>query len=184
MDKPLKALLILLCLGTSLTTLAAGVQVNSARVTAEEKGFKLELASTFSLDKDVTEALDNGISLTFEIETTLQRQRSFWFDAQVTTSVHRFSLSRHALSERYTLQQHDGSQARTFKTIEEALAALGAWEERLSCEPCREHPRSRYVGRTRVRLLTDQLPAPMRPLIWISPAWWVSSGWQRWEVSP
>lgn len=184
MGKPLHALLLVLCLVTSLTTLAAGVRVDSASVTADEQGFRLALASTFTLDEDITEALDNGISLTFEIETVLQRQRNLWFDAHVTTSVHRFSLSRHALSERYTLQQNDGSQARTFKTIDEALAALGEWEERLPCEHCRDFPQSRYVGRTRVRLLTDQLPAPMRPLVWISPGWWVSSGWQRWEVRP
>jgi hypothetical protein len=33
-----------------------------------------------------------------------------------------------------------------------------------------------------LRLITEELPAPMRPLVWISPSWWVSSQWYEWIV--
>lgn len=180
----LRHLLVLLCMVLAQPSAAGGVRIDHATASLAEHRFTVVVSSTFALDEDVIDALDSGITLSFEVETLVYRQRRLWPDARVAGATRRFSLSRHALSERYSLLELDGGQARTFKTSDEALAALGQWTEILPCADCPQTPETRYLARARLRLLTDELPAPMRPLVWISPDWWVSTGWQTWTLSP
>ena len=180
----LRCLLLLMCIGFAPPGIAGGVRIDLATATLADHQFTVALGGTFTLDEDITEALDNGITLNFEVETQVLRQRRLWPDARVAATTRHFALSRHALSERYSLLEVDNAQTRTFKTSDEALAALGQWTETLPCADCPETPKTRYVARARLRLLTDDLPAPMRPLVWISPGWWVSTGWHEWTVTP
>jgi hypothetical protein len=36
----------------------------------------------------------------------------------------------------------------------------------------------------RARLDLDSLPAPLRPIAYISPSWRMSSGWYQWTLTP
>ena len=184
MASGLRHLLFLMCIGFAQPGTAGGVRIDLATASLADHQFTVAVSTTFSLDEDVTEALDSGITLTFEIETLVLRQRRLWPDAKVAGNRRLFALSRHALSERYSLLEVDSAQTRTFQTIDEALAALGQWTTVLRCADCPDTPRTSYVARARFRLLTDQLPAPMRPLVWISPGWWVSTGWHEQAVAP
>ena len=180
----LRHLLLLVCVGLAQPSAAGGVRIDHATANLAEHQITVAVSSRFALDEDVIEALNNGITLFFEIETLVYRQRRLWPDALVAGTTRRFSLSRHALSERYSLLEPDSAQTRTFRTSDEALAALGQWTAVLPCADCLDAPPMRYEARARLRLLTDELPAPMRPLVWISPGWWVSTGWHTWGLSP
>jgi hypothetical protein len=80
--------------------------------------------------------------------------------------------------------EQGASQARTFPGFAEALAALGEIPQALRYPANRLVKLETYVARSRLRLVTEELPAPMRPLVWISPAWWISSPWHEWIVVP
>jgi hypothetical protein len=170
------ALSALLPLGAT----ARDVVIDSAIAVVEDGYLRVDAKATISVNDDVAEALNNGISLVFIAQTKLLRSRPFWVDETIAQSRHVFVLSRHALSDRYTLTEIAGKPAQTFKTLAEATAALGDLPRVLVLSAIRAGPEENYLGRFRLSLSVEDLPAPMRPLAYVSPGWWLSSGWYRW----
>ncbi len=170
------ALTALLPLGAT----ARDVVIDSAVAVVEDGYLRVDAKATISVNDDVAEALNNGISLVFIAQTKLLRSRPFWVDETIAQSRHVFVLSRHALSDRYTLTEIAGKPAQTFKTLAEATAALGDLPRVLVLSAIRAGPEENYLGRFRLSLSVEDLPAPMRPLAYVSPGWWLSSGWYNW----
>jgi hypothetical protein len=170
------ALTALLPLGAT----ARDVVIDSAVAVVEDGYLRVDAKATISVNDDVAEALNNGISLVFIAQTKLLRIRPFWVDETIAQSRHVFVLSRHALSDRYTLTEIAGKPAQTFKTLAEATAALGDLPRVLVLSAIRAGPEENYLGRFRLSLSVEDLPAPMRPLAYVSPGWWLSSGWYNW----
>ena len=86
------------------------------------------------------------------------------------------------LTNRYALTDLASGQSRTFKTLQEALLVLGDLQRVLVSDEAVLPKPDVYLARARLRLITEELPAPMRPLVWISPSWWVSSPWYEWII--
>jgi hypothetical protein len=170
------ALTALLPLGAT----ARDVVIDSAVAVVEDGYLRVDAKATISVNDDVADALNNGISLVFIAQTKLLRSRPFWVDETIAQSRHVFVLSRHALSDRYTLTEIAGKPAQTFKTLAEATAALGDLPRVLVLSAIRAGPEENYRGRFRLSLSVEDLPAPMRPLAYVSPGWWLSSGWYNW----
>lgn len=184
MPKLARTLLCLFLLAGHGLAAARGVEFEQTASKVQDDQLVLGIHARFDLDDNVQEALDNGITLYFEVDTRLLRSRPFWPDQRIAASLHRFALSRHALSARYALVEQGASQARTFENFEDALVALGDIPEALHCGIKLLPPDGSFIARSRLRLVTEELPAPMRPLVWISPSWWISSAWQEWPVTP
>lgn len=144
----------------------------------------LSARASIALDADVIEALDSGITLHFVLEGRLSRSNRFWLDARVAQTRREFAVTRHALSNRYSVVETGSTRAQTFSSVEEAFSALGELPEVLSVEREKLQAGAAYIARVRLKLETDELPSPMRPVVWLSPAWWVSSGWHEWTLMP
>ena len=175
-------LALLFCLTLSAGAMARGVTITSGTATFEDAHLVVSLQASITLNENVEEALDNGITLFFEAETRILRERRLWPDTQMLRASNRFALSRHALSNRYALTDLASGQSRTFKTLQEALLVLGDLQRVLVADEGVLPQQEVYLARARFRLITEELPAPMRPLVWISPSWWVSSPWYEWAI--
>ena len=140
--------------------------------------------ASIALDADVVDALDNGIALQFVLEGQIARSHRYWVDKHLAHTRRVFVVARHALSNRYSLVEAGSTRAQTFRTVEETLEALGDLPEVVALERQQLEPGAAYIARVRLKLDTDELPSPMRPVVWLSPAWWVSSGWHAWTIVP
>jgi hypothetical protein len=177
-----RVLAVLFCLCLSAGAMARGVTITNGTASFEDAHLVISIQASIALNENVEEALDNGITLFFEAETRILRERRLWPDTQMLRATHRFALSRHALSNRYALTDLASGQSRTFKTLQEALLVLGDLQRVLVSDEAVLPPQDVYLARARLRLITEDLPAPMRPLVWISPSWWVSSPWYEWLI--
>lgn len=178
----LLGLLVALLLWPGLAAARGIVLDADSRIT--DQHVILDADASIVLDADVIEALDSGIPLHFVWEARLSRSRRYWVGGVLAETRRTFVVARHALSERYTLVEIGSTRAQTFKTVEEVLAALGSLPEILTVERTRLDAGASYIAQVRIRLSVEELPAPMRPTVWISPAWWVSSGWHEWTLRP
>ena len=173
---------LIFCLCLSAGAMARGVSITKGIASFEDAELVISIQASIALNETVEEALDNGITLFFEAETRIVRERRLWPDTQMLRSSHRFALSRHALSNRYALTDLASGQSRTFQTLQEALLVLGDLQRVLIADEAALPKQDVYQARARLRLMTEELPAPMRPLVWISPSWWVSSPWYEWTI--
>lgn len=178
------AILYALCLWlaacSSGVALARDISVAAVSSRIENGRYVVDARLALQLNDSTREALDNGVTLEFELEAVLLRPRRAWWDAELLHARRRFLLSRHALADGYLLTEAATDRQQTFKRIEDALEALGDIDGyvvgRLEAEPTGR----KFRGRLRLRLDIEALPAPLRPIAYVSPSWRMSSGWYEW----
>lgn len=163
---------------------ARGINVESVAARVEDGRFIVDARLEIRLNRSTLEALENGVTLEFDLESRLMRPRRFWWDAQIITSTRRFLLARHALADGYTLNEPGAGQQQTFKDIDEALSALGHVRDFVVGKAAADEAARKYRARLRLRLDIEALPAPLRPIAYVSPSWRVSSGWVEWVFVP
>ena len=92
-------------------------------------------------------------------------------------------MQYHALSGQYLVSAEDQDVER-FPTAQAALAYVGSLNDmqiRLTKKKAIDG-KMRYFLKLRVRLDIESLPAPLRPLAYVTPSWHHSSGWTTWAV--
>ncbi len=67
----------------------------------------------------------DGVTLTFELDTRVERERRLWFNANIVELTLRRELTYHAVSDRYVVRDIRSGEQQNFPTLEEALAYLG-----------------------------------------------------------
>lgn len=136
------------------------------------------------ISDDAREALASGVALVFAVELRVARVRRFLWDPVTLTLTRHLEVARHVLANRYVLTDLVSETRRTFNSIDEALSALGKLRG-IPLGASKAFPAGgKYVGRLRARLDIEALPAPLRPIAYISPSWRLASDWYRWNLEP
>ncbi|MGD9603597.1 MAG: DUF4390 domain-containing protein [Gammaproteobacteria bacterium] len=135
------------------------------------------------LGDDAEDAVESGVPLQFDFDFEVRRPRRLLWDSKILTQRRTARLERHALANKYVVTDLVTHQRVAHGSMAEALEALG----RLSAitlgrvEALVQEPGLR--GRLRAQLDIEALPAPMRPVAYVSPAWHMKSKWYEWEIS-
>lgn len=138
----------------------------------------------FSLTEDMREALNNGIVLTYDVEVEIYAPRRWIWDDLLVRSVQRRSLEYHALTRSYIVNNSTTRAKRSVHTLEEALEVLGEVKDMAISEQRHLPQPGPYEARMRASLDVESLPAPLRPVAYLSPDWHLDSDWQHWTVAP
>ena len=101
------------------------LEVRSAYVNVDNGVFLLHARIEYPDNPAIRDALRDGITLTFELDTRVERERRFWFDAEVVALTLRRELAYHAVSERYVVRDVRSGDQQSYPTLEEALKQLG-----------------------------------------------------------
>ena len=161
------------------------LEVRSAYMNVESGVFQLFARVAYPVNDDIRAALKDGLTLTFDLDVIVSKERRFWVDDDVANYTLHRELVYHAVSDRYltrdidprsTMQQH------SYATLEEALEALGtvdAWPvlvaPQLSAN--REYRVSLRAGVRRGRL-----PDTLRVLLFWTDDWHRESEWFSWSL--
>jgi hypothetical protein len=178
--------LIWMLLATALTgatqALAAGFVVQDARTRLVDDVYRLDAHVRFDLSAAALEALENGVPLTFSVEITIWRNRRYWLDERVARVTQRYRLEYHALTSRYVLMNMNSGASTTFDNLDEALRSMGNLENFPLMDGNLIRGGERYQGGIVARLDIETLPAPMRPLAYISRGWRLTSDRYVWSL--
>ena len=100
----------------------------------------------------------------------------------VTYNAQRYRLEFHALSKRYVLTNVNAGVSQTFDYLDDALTALGTIDGFPLIDRGLLRDGERYTGTLRARLDIEKLPAPLRPLAYLSSQWRLSSDRHTWSL--
>ncbi len=161
------------------------LEVRSAYVNIEGGVFQLYARVAYPVNDDIRSALKDGLTLTFDLDVVVAKERRWWFDSDVASFTLHRELSYHAVSDRYVTREVDpraNTQQHSYATLEEALDALGtvdAWPilvaPQLSAN--REYRVSLRAGVRRGRLADT-----LRVLLFWTDDWHRESEWFSWSL--
>jgi hypothetical protein len=165
------AALLILCLPSVL--LADDVEFQRISLTLSEDGLiLLDAEIAYDLNDTVSEALENGVPLTFETHVQMRDAEAWIWEKDVVDHRLRTILRYRPLSGLYELRNLQGDEGLSFATRDAALRALG----RIVAMP--------IIERDRLKLDIEALPMPMRPLAYLKSDWSISSEPWEWRLRP
>ncbi|MBX2849209.1 MAG: DUF4390 domain-containing protein [Acidiferrobacterales bacterium] len=131
---------------------------------------------SFELSEHAQNAINSGVKITIDCAFANIKHWLFLSVAE-NTKIHKFTISRHTLSNRYVVKRDDLSTPHMFRSIPEAMnyigsQALGLMESYTSFDSQR---------RMRISLNKFELPAPMRLQAFLLSNWDLDTGWLAWD---
>jgi hypothetical protein len=181
-----RRLLALLCLllgawvTDSLADALDGVlEVRSAYVNIDHGVFLLHARVEYPVNPGIRDALRNGVTLTFDLDTRVERERRLWFNASIVDLTLRRELAYHAVSDRYVVKDVRSGEQESFATLDEALTYLG----KIDGWPILVEPQldgGNYLISVRAGVRRGRLPASLRALLFWTNDWHRVSEWYSW----
>lgn len=163
---------------------AADFDVRTANLRRVGEDWALTARIDYRLTEKAEEALANGVTLTFQVETVVERVRGWWTDPEVIGKTLSWKLAFDPLTKRYLVHYPDGRELSSHGTLFGALNAIG----RLQSLPVGPAD-ALSAGSTydvAVRAVLDQrtLPGPLQVLAFWSGGFSLESDWYEWTMSP
>lgn len=155
---------------------AAGVTIEKANTRLQDAVYQLNANITYELSDDVLEALSNGITLTMQVTIKIEQPRIYLWDQLIAEKSQRYQLKYHALSGQYLVKSSLGEQ-RSYLSLASALRGLGQIRSLPILEQAHLQDPQDAMVRIKTELDTNALPAPLRPVAWLSSQWKLSSEW-------
>ena len=188
-DKPnqivLAAFLCLLISGIFVTkSYAEGFNILSAETKLKEHVFHLEANMDLKFSYDALEALRSGVPLIVLINIEVQKDRSWWWDKTIAKLEQGYLLLYHALSEKYIIHNLNSGAQNNYISLNAALYSLSNIRDFPLIDKNLLEEGDDYYVRLRTYLDIESLPAPMRPIAYISSQWQLESDWFSWPLKP
>jgi len=157
------------------------LEVRSAYVNIDHGVFLLHARVEYPEGPAIRKALRDGITLAFDLDVRIERERRLWFNANIVeVTLHR-ELSYHAVSDRYVVRDVRSGDQDNFATLDEALGSIG----RVDGWPILVEPQldgGNYTISVRAGVRRGQLPASLRALMFWTDDWARQSEWYTWSL--
>ena len=167
--------------GAHADALDGALEVRSAYVNIDHGVFLLHARVEYPQGPSIRNALRDGITLDFDLEVRIERERHLWFNANIVELTLHRQLSYHAVSDRYVVRDVRSGDQDTFATLDEALEYLGkvdAWP--ILVEP--QLDGGNYTISVRAGVRRGELPASLRALMFWTNDWARQSEWYTWSL--
>ncbi len=138
----------------------------------------------YKLNPKPLEALKSGIPLIFYLELEFVRPRDFLWNKKIIGVRQNVQLEHHPLSDRFVVTNLATGDRFSFNSLEDALQKMGEIRNLPVVDKKALKGQGPLIGRLRTGLDIESLPPPMRLQAWLSPQWWLSTGWYEWEILP
>jgi len=169
-------------LGLALADALDGIlEVRSAYVNIEKGVFLLHARVEYPDGAAIRSALKDGVTLTFDLDARIDRERHFWFNANIVDLTLRRELTYHAVSDRYVVRDTRSRDQQSFANLDEALDYLGkvdAWP--ILVEP--QLDGGSYTISVRAGVRRGHLPASLRAILFWTDDWARVSEWYTWVL--
>lgn len=158
--------------------------VQSASIVAEAGVLQLDALIQYPINGRIRTALQDGVTLSFEVDIVISRHRRLWFDETLQTLQLSRELSYHVVSDRYVVRDSGADQQQSFASLESALEQLGRIEHQpvMVVNQLRGDPPFDVAVRAGIR--RGRLPAAMRLLAFWRADWYRTSPWYAWTLPP
>ncbi len=136
----------------------------------------------FPQSEKIHEALQQGVTLSFDLEVNISRERRFWLDATVASFNIRRVLTYHIISDRYVLRDANAVELGSYPTLATALAQLGKIDKLPIAVDQQLQGEGPWLVSLRAGVRRGRIPDALRTLVFWSDAWHRTSEWQTWKL--
>ena len=180
------ALLVVLVLDTGLAQenieREGYFEVRSASTQAIGGVHRLDARLQRILSSEALAALENGVTLTIEMQIQVIRVRRFLVDSVDAELAVRYELEFRPLSQRYIVKNLNSGDQDSFATLYSALNSLGRVQGLPVIDDALLLPDRSYRVRLRAMLNTQQYPAPLLLLSLWRGRWQLQTEWFEWVL--
>jgi hypothetical protein len=158
------------------------LEVQSAFVNLSDGVYQLHARVQYSSNEQTVVALRDGVSLSYDLDVEIARERRFWLDAEVTTLTLRRELMFHAVSERYVVRDPRSGAQSSYATLEDALQSLGTvdgWPILVASQVPKDGD---YRVSVRASVRRGRLTDALRVILFWNDGWQRESEWYSWSL--
>ena len=172
-----------LLLGTANSAHAGnGFVIQQAEAELQNNVYHINANIDYSLSEEALSALKNGVPLIIKIDIAVLQERNWWWDKQIAQLEQSYLLIYHALSEKFIVHNLNTGTQENFSSLRTALATLGRIDKLPILDANLLEVDTNYLFQLHTLLDIEALPAPMRPLAYISTEWQLESDWYTWSL--
>ncbi|MDD5463489.1 MAG: DUF4390 domain-containing protein [Methylococcales bacterium] len=157
-------------------------QVRQAEITLQGDIYVLSADIDYRLSDEAMEALQNGVSLFWDIQVKVQRRRNILWDQTLADLVIYYRLQYHALLNMYRVINEVNGETYNFSTLSSALGQMSAVRNFRLIDKADIAREGEYLCAVKVNFDREALPLPLRPISYIDPQWYLSSDWTLWPL--
>ena len=158
-------------------------QILSAFVVVDRGVLQLNVHVQYPVNDRIRSALQDGVTLAFDVDLNITRHRRFWMNANVVDMTLRRELTYHAVTDRYVLRDEQGAEQQSFPTLEEALDKLGRVEDLPILIESQLRGEGPWLVAVRAGVRRGRMSDAMRALMFWSDAWHRNSDWYTWTLT-
>ena len=158
-------------------------QIRSAFVVLDRGVLQLNVHVQYPVNDRIRSALQDGVTLAFDLELSITRHRRMWWNASVLDMTLRRELTYHAVTNRYVLRNDQGVEQESFPTLEEAIDRLGRVEDLPILIESQLRGEGPWQVSVRAGVRRGRLSDTMRALMFWSDDWHRNSDWYTWTLT-
>ena len=174
--------IVMTCFSTAI--MAEAFTIRSVETSLVDKVYTLSAQVEYRFSDAAIEALENGVPLIVLIQIEVERERNWWLNKEIAELQQGYLLLYHALTEKYIINNLNSGAQENYDSLRAAVSALGQLEALPILDANLTSERAHYLIRLRTYLDLEALPAPMRPVAYISSQWRLESDWYEWPLQP
>lgn len=161
---------------------AEGFNIISANTQLVKNVYQFEAKIELNFSDDALEALRSGVPLIILLNIEVLKDRDWWWDKTIAELEQGYLLLYHALSEKYIIHNLNSGAQKNYISLNAALHSLSNIREFPLIDKNLLEQGDNYYARIRTYLDIESLPAPMRPIAYISSQWQLESDWYSWPL--
>jgi len=159
------------------------LEVQSAFVNVVGGVYQLHVRTRYPSNEETLAALRDGVSLSYDIDVEVSRERRFWTNESIVSLRLERELSFHSVSERFVIRDPlVTDEQKSYATLEEALAELGNIESWPILVASQVAEPGNYVVSVRASVRRGRLTDALRALMFWSDDWQRESEWYSWSL--
>jgi hypothetical protein len=162
-----------------------GINIKYVTGAIDENTYRVNADIDYHFNAEIGKALTHGVALQFDTRFEVKKHRTWFWDKTIRIIMLKYKLQYHPLSGYYLVTNMGNGEHQQFQHLDEATAYLGKLKNYpLVTRNILESGDDQYYGLIDVRLDIQSLPAPLRPLAYLSAQWRLSSQTYAWDIHP
>jgi hypothetical protein len=163
--------------------LAGDLEIRSAFVVVDHGVLQLSAHVQYPVNDRIRAALQEGVTLAFDLDVTMSRHRRLWFNATELEMTLRRELTYHAVTDRYLVRDEKNVEQESFPTLEAALDKLGHVEDMPIIVQSQLRDDGPWEVAVRVGMRRGRMPDALRALLFWTDDWHRTSDWYTWMLA-
>jgi hypothetical protein len=166
--------------GHAAGPLAGELEIRSAFVVVDHGVLQLSAHIQYPVNDRIRTALQEGVTVAFDLDVTMSRHRRLWFNATELELTLRRELTYHAVTDRYLVRDENSVEQESFPTLEAALDKLGHVEDLPIIVQSQLHDDGPWEVAVRAGMRRGRMPDALRGLLFWTDDWRRTSDWYTW----